>query len=211
VRWTYSWYASPSGLGEPPHKYGMGVRTLSGRTERSDPRPHMYSPTSVGSKSCRQWFRVSQMILREQISMGLSAGWAISHTKWAVFLDKKAGGNGLSKIFDVKLKVTYHASPGSLRPVRRCWSHRLGLLGPGGMGIGRLAEQVGHHSKTTESTLPTGQNHQTNWPSPSPPYGAPSRAPSPLWRPSRPPSPLPRRQLAKATKTTKSTSPTGQN
>src|SRR5260370_39233414 len=76
----------------------MGVRALSGRTERSDPRPHIYSPTSVGSKSCTQWFRVSQMILREQISMGLSAGWAISHTKWAVFLDKKAGRNGLGKI-----------------------------------------------------------------------------------------------------------------
>ena len=97
MRWTYSWYASPSGLGEPPDRYGMGVWALSGRTERSDPHPHIYSPTSVGSKSCTQWFRVSQMILREQISMGLSARWAISHTKWAVFLDKKAGRNGLGQ------------------------------------------------------------------------------------------------------------------
>jgi hypothetical protein len=170
VRWTYSWYASPSGLGEPPDRYGMGVRALSGRTERSDPRPHIYSPRSVGSKSCAQWFRVSQMILREQISMGLSARWAISHTKWAVLLDKKAGRNGLSKIFDVKLKGTCHASPKALcglyaaagamtvpaRPVRArggwglaAWLSRWAIT----RQLAKTSAPTGHH-------LPTGQNRQ---------------------------------------------------
>jgi hypothetical protein len=71
--------------------------TTPQNTHTRNTRPSTYSPTSVGSKSCTQWFRVSHMILREQISTGLSTGWAISHTKWAVFLDKKAGRNGLGQ------------------------------------------------------------------------------------------------------------------
>src|SRR5260370_28106835 len=158
----------------------MGVRALSGRTERSDPRPHIYSPTSVGSKSCTQWFRVSQMILREEISMGLSARWAISHTRWAVFLDKKAGRNGLSKIFDVKTESDlprppqalcglYAAAGAMIVPARH-------VTARGGRGIGCLAEQVGHRPPTgvnqwatwvnfkmTESPSPTGVKKRANW------------------------------------------------
>jgi hypothetical protein len=81
--------------GRSPGQVWNGVRAVGGWTGRSDPRPHIYSPRSFGSQYCRQWFRLSQMILGERFSMGLSGRWAKTHTKWANFLGPKSIGKGL--------------------------------------------------------------------------------------------------------------------
>ena len=81
--------------GRSPGQVRNGVRAVGGRTGRSDPRPHIYSPRSLGSQCCRQWFRLSQMILGERFTMGLSGRWAKTHTKWANFLGPKSIGKGL--------------------------------------------------------------------------------------------------------------------
>jgi len=122
--------------GRSPGQVRNGVRAVGGRTGRSDPRPHIYSPRSLGSQCCRQWFRLSQMILGERFTMGLSGRWAKTHTKWANFLGPKSIGKGLG-IFQ---RFFHEGRPDSPRPPLQTRRAAEGI--PHGVGASRLLYQM---------------------------------------------------------------------
>jgi hypothetical protein len=122
--------------GRSPGQVRNGVRAVGGRTGRSDPRPHIYSPRSLGSQCCRQWFRLSQMIPGERFTMGLSGRWAKTHTKWANFLGPKSIGKGLG-IFQ---RFFHEGRPDSPRPPLQTRRAAEGI--PHGFGASRLLYQM---------------------------------------------------------------------
>jgi len=122
--------------GRSPGQVRNGVRAVGGRTGRSDPRPHIYSPRSLGSQCCRQWFRLSQMIPGERFTMGLSGRWAKTHTKWANFLGPKSIGKGL-RIFQ---RFFHDGRPDSPRPPLQTRRAAEGI--PHGFGASRLLYQM---------------------------------------------------------------------